>query len=84
MAASVMADCAIAMGAKEASGEAAIEQVRRLQAKLGVRRRLRDTGMPRSLLPAVVAKVMTERGLHVNPRTVSGPGQVEAMLAEAW
>lgn len=81
---SAMAESATALGASEAAAAAAIERVRWLQAKIGVPRRLRDTGMPRNLLASVAAKVMNERGLYVNPRTVTDATQVEAVLAAAW
>ena len=79
IAASAVLACCI-----EATASAAIERVRWLQAEIGVRRRLRDTGMPREMLAGVAAKVMTERGLYVNPRAVTDAAQVEAVLAAAW
>ena len=84
VAASDMAACAIPLGASVASAQAAIDRVRWLQEQIGVRRRLRDTGMSRDLLPEVAAKVMGEKGLYVNPRTVSSAAQVQEMLEAAW
>lgn len=79
-----LAACATALGAARPSAAAAIEQVRALQQRIGVPTRLRDTGMDRALLPEVAGKVMGEKGLYVNPRRVTGPAEIEEMLAQAW
>ncbi len=84
IAASAMAACAIQLGASVASAQASIDRVRWLQERIGVRRRLRDTGMLRELIPEVAAKVMGEKGLYFNPRTVSSAEQVQEMLYAAW
>jgi alcohol dehydrogenase len=83
-AAAALALCAQAMGASEASPEGAIERVQWLQQAIKVPTRLRDTGMQRSLLTEVAAKVMGEKGLYVNPRRVTQASQVEPLLLAAW
>jgi alcohol dehydrogenase len=83
-AAAALALCAQAMGASDASPEGAIERVQWLQQAIKVPTRLRDTGMQRSLLTEVAAKVMGEKGLYVNPRRVTQAAQVEPLLLAAW
>jgi alcohol dehydrogenase len=83
-AAAALALCARAMGASDASPEGAIERVQWLQQAIKVPTRLRDTGMQRSLLTEVAAKVMGEKGLYVNPRRVTQAAQVEPLLLAAW
>jgi alcohol dehydrogenase len=79
-----MAACAGALGAREATAEAAIDRVKELQREIGVPTRLRDRGVPRELLTAVAGRVMAEKGLYVNPRRVSGSQEVLEMLEAAW
>lgn len=64
--------------------EDAVALVRRLQAATGVPTRLRDVGVPAGALRSAAEKVMGERGLYFNPRKVDGPGQIEALLEQAW
>lgn len=61
-----------------------VPRVRELQAELGVPTRLRDIGVPRAALAAVAKKVMGERGLYFNPRTVEHPEEIQALLEAAW
>ena len=83
-AAAALALCAQAMGTRDATPEGAIDRVQCLQQEIKVPRRLRDTGMQRSLLTEVAAKVMGEKGLYVNPRRVTEAAQVEPLLLAAW
>ena len=83
-AAAALARCAPALGADTASAAGAIAAVRALQQRIGVATRLRDTGMSRTQLPEVAAKIMAEKGLYTNPRRVTGPAELETMLAAAW
>ncbi|MFC4278603.1 iron-containing alcohol dehydrogenase family protein [Achromobacter aloeverae] len=46
--------------------------------------RLRDLGIPADDLPALAAHVMTERGLALNPRPISDPADVLAILRAAF
>ena len=79
-----LAACALALGAREATAQAAIDRVKDLQRETGVPTRLRDRGVPRERLPAVAERVMAEKGLYVNPRRVSSPQEVLEMLQAAW
>ena len=79
-----LAECASALGAQEGSAEAAVERVRWLQRAIGVPQRLRDTAISQQQLPAVAQGVMAEKGLYVNPRSVSGPQEILQMLQAAW
>jgi alcohol dehydrogenase class IV len=79
-----LAECAIALGADESSAEAAVERVRWLQRAIGVPQRLRDTAISQQQLPEVAQGVMAEKGLYVNPRSVSGPQEILQMLQAAW
>jgi alcohol dehydrogenase class IV len=62
----------------------AIERVEALQRELEVPSRLRDIGVVQEALPAIARKVMGERGLYFNPRPVTGPDEIEALLDAAW
>lgn len=61
-----------------------VDCVRELQARLQVPRRLRDLGMSPAQLPAVAHKVMGERGLYFNPRSVTDPAEILALLEQAY
>jgi alcohol dehydrogenase class IV len=58
--------------------------VEELRNEIGVPSRLRDVGVQRSVLPEAARDVMYERGLHFNPRRVSGPEEVHEILLAAW
>ncbi|MGE0799134.1 MAG: iron-containing alcohol dehydrogenase family protein [Lautropia sp.] len=58
-------------------------QVERIQAALGVPRRLRDVGVPADQLAALAADTMHERAAHFNPRPVTRD-DVLALLRAAW
>lgn len=79
-----LAECALALGASEATAAAAVERVRWLQKAIGVPTRLRDRGMPHELLAQVAVGVMAEKGLYVNPRRVTQAQDVMPMLEAAW
>lgn len=68
----------------EASPARAIAEVEALQAACGVPRRLRDTGLQRGRFPAIAAATLGDRGLYFNPRTVTSPEVIEALLDRAW
>ena len=78
-----MASIVRAWGAPAGAG-GAVDLVRELQSEIQVPTRLRDIGVPRDSLGAVVKKVMMERGVYFNPREVHGPGEIEKLLKEAW
>lgn len=58
--------------------------LRALQRRHGLPARLGELGVPAGDLPALAAQVMTERGLAVNPRPVSQPADVLAILNAAF
>jgi alcohol dehydrogenase len=58
--------------------------VQALQARLNVPRRLRDMGISAQQLPSVAQQVMGERGLYFNPRTVTDPAEILALLERAY
>ncbi|HST45969.1 MAG TPA: iron-containing alcohol dehydrogenase [Luteimonas sp.] len=63
---------------------AVVPALRALQAAAGVQTRLRDIGVPAAALERIAAKTMRERGLHYNPRPVSGAHEVRALLDAAF
>jgi alcohol dehydrogenase len=75
---------AMRCGDESRTQEQVADRLARLQAEIGVPARLRDIGVPESLLAPIALKVMSERGLYFNPRQVSGPHEVEDMLGRAW
>jgi alcohol dehydrogenase class IV len=58
--------------------------VQALQVRLNVPRRLRDLGITTDQLQAVARQVMGERGLYFNPRTVTDPAEILALLERAY
>lgn len=58
--------------------------VQALQVRLNVPRRLRDLGIAPDQLQAVARQVMGERGLYFNPRTVTDPAEILALLERAY
>jgi alcohol dehydrogenase len=62
----------------------AIEAVRTLQRDCGVPTRLRDTGLDRSLLPAIAEDTLHDRGLYFNPRRTATAAPILEMLEKAW
>jgi len=55
-----------------------------LQRRLALPMHLRDLGIPADDLPALAERVMTERGLALNPRPVGHPADVLAILHAAF
>lgn len=66
------------------AADAAVAAVRALQAAIGVPARLRDTGLDRTLLPAIAQDTLFDRGMYFNPRRADTAAPILAMLEEAW
>ena len=62
---------------------ALIEAVEALQQRIGVPRRLRETGLDRSLLVRLAKSAMSDRGLYFNPRLAT-EAEALALLEAAW
>lgn len=82
-AAMVLARAAAALDT-DAEASALVPALRALQSAAGVPTRLRDIGVPAAALERIAAKTMRERGLHYNPRPVSGAHEVRALLDAAF
>jgi alcohol dehydrogenase len=67
-----------------AAARAGIDAVRKLQREAGVPTRLRDTGLDRSLLPAIAEDTMRDRGLFFNPRVTRSASAILELLEQAW
>ena len=78
-----LARAAASLGAPAEPGALAPALVA-LQAAAGVPTRLRDIGVPATSLDRIAAKTMGERGLHYNPRPVSGAHELRALLDAAF
>lgn len=86
-AASELTAAAHRLGLAEASEDgptAIVHWIRDLQKSTGVPTRLRDLGLDPDGLKAAAQKTMHERGLAFNPRPVSDPAEIEAILMAAW
>ena len=68
----------------EAAAQAAIDAVRELQIASAVPRRLRDTGIDRSLLPKIAEHTLRDRGLYFNPKRTGSTEPIVALLEQAW
>jgi alcohol dehydrogenase len=79
-----LAECALALGATQASAQTAVERVRWLQQQLGVPSRLRDTAITHDQLAEVAEAMMGEKGLYVNPRRVTQANEALELLEAAW
>jgi alcohol dehydrogenase len=77
-------DQAYAVWPDRGSRTTLVDCVRDLQSRLQVPTRLRDLGITPDQLPAVAHKVMGERGLYFNPRTVTEPAEILALLEQAY
>ena len=66
-----------------AAADAAIEAVEALQQRIGVPRRLRETGLDCSLLARLAKSAMSDRGLYFNPRLAT-EAEALALLEAAW
>jgi alcohol dehydrogenase len=82
MAATAFDTAAHALPAAEAA-LAAVESVSRLQQRLGLPSRLRESGLDRGLLPRLARHAMSDRGLYFNPRLAS-EAEVLDLLESAW
>ncbi|GAA5235157.1 iron-containing alcohol dehydrogenase family protein [Verticiella sediminum] len=82
-AAAPLARAAQAVGAP-GGPEALVGFIRALQTMARVPRRLRDIGVPHAALDTIAHKAMHERGLHYNPRPVTGSSDVLALLEAAY
>ena len=63
---------------------AAIDAVKRLQQRSRVPTRLRDTGLDKSLLPAIAEDTLSDRGLYFNPRRTDTTAPILQLLEQAW
>ena len=61
-----------------------IEAVKTLQRDSKVPTRLRDTGLDRTLLPAIAADTLRDRGLFFNPRRTENAAPIVEILEQAW
>lgn len=68
---------------KVVSRPGALEAVEALQQRIGVPRRLRETGLDRSLLARLAKSAMSDRGLYFNPRLAT-EAEALALLEAAW
>ena len=62
----------------------AIEATVDMQRAIGVPRRLRDTGLDRTLFPAIAEHAIVDRGLFFNPRPTPSADVVIELLEQAW
>ena len=62
----------------------AIEATVDMQRAIGVPRRLRDTGLARTLFPAIAEHAIVDRGLFFNPRPTPSADVVIELLEQAW
>jgi alcohol dehydrogenase class IV len=58
--------------------------VRALVAELELPGRLRDIGVTPEHLPRIAERAMQDMSIGANPRPVSGPDEVLALLQQAW
>jgi alcohol dehydrogenase len=66
------------------TAQAGIDAVVELQRSIAVPTRLRDTGLDRSLLPAIADDTLRDRGLYFNPRRTESAGPILELLEQAW
>ncbi|MBX6378365.1 MAG: iron-containing alcohol dehydrogenase, partial [Clostridia bacterium] len=66
------------------AGEAAEEEVAALLGSVGMPLRLRELGVPEAELPALAAGGLESFFVRTNPRPVTGPEALLALLREAW
>jgi len=65
-------------------GVTAADAVAELVAALGLPGRLRDVGVRPDQLDRIARESMHDRWVHTNPRKITGPDQVRALLDAAW
>lgn len=83
VAAQPLARAAAAMGAGH-DAAALLGRLRTLQAETAVPTRLRDIGVPATALDRIAAKTLGERGLYYNPRPITNPAELRALLDLAF
>ncbi len=66
------------------AAEAATERVHELIGQLGLPQRLRDVGVSEADLPRLAQLALRSRAVQSNPRTVTDPAEIEAVLRAAW
>ena len=76
-----MAEIAAALG--DAHRPAA-DQMEEMIANLGLPTRLSQLGFGRERLAIIAGKGMANPWVHTNPRKISGPAELEALLNQAW
>lgn len=85
-----LARAAAAMGlntvgnSSEAAAIAATDAVAGLTRQMGLPQRLRDAGVHEADLPTLARLAMQSRAVQSNPRPVTDPAQLEALLRAAW
>jgi alcohol dehydrogenase class IV len=85
-----LARAAAAMGlntagiASEAAAAAATDAVAGLTRQMGLPQRLRDAGVREADLPTLAQLAMQSRAVQSNPRPITDPAQLEALLRAAW
>jgi alcohol dehydrogenase len=67
----------------EQAALSAVESVARLQQRLGLPARLRDTGLDHAMLSRLARHAMSDRGLYFNPRLAT-EAEVLQLLESAW
>jgi alcohol dehydrogenase class IV len=73
---------ATALGRSDAT--ALVERIAELIAELGLPPRLRDVGVERDSFPRLAELVLADGALATNPRPVTGPDDVIAVLEAAF
>lgn len=82
-----VSNVAVALGAAShprPGFEEAIARVESLLDAMRLPRRLRDLGIPSTVLPGVAEKGMSDWFIQRNPRPVQGPSDLLAVLEAAW
>lgn len=85
-----LARAAAAMGlsvagqSPEAAAEAALHAIADLTRRMALPQRLRDVGVREDDLPALARLAMRSRAVQSNPKPVTDPAQIEALLRAAW
>jgi maleylacetate reductase len=71
----------------EAMGDtktSAADQIQALVASLDLPGRLRDSEIPRELLPRIAEESMNDMWIPTNPRPINGPEDILQLLEAAW
>jgi alcohol dehydrogenase class IV len=84
----LQAAAALGLAPKEqrarAAADAAAEKVSRLVGQLNLPQRLRDAGVNEADLPRLAQLAYQSRTVHNNPKPITGPAPLEALLRAAW